>query len=160
MNNNDNYSIKVQAFFSIIKSISAIIGGLIISYFCFSVFFNTADVISQIFIIPFWICGIVVLINGFSFLFQVINMFKIYKSSENGDFSDLDNIENNQNNLINFEHLLNKIMVVVFFVFWFGFLIIYDYFALKSLADGGGIAFLFSFIFWGVGIYVAVKKFK
>ena len=133
MNNNDNSSIKVQAFFSIIKSISTIIGGLIISYFCFSVFFNAADVISQIFIIPFLICGIVVLINGFSFLFQGINMFKIYKSSENGNFSDLDSIENN---LMKVEHLLSKIAVLVFFILWFGFLIIYDYFALKSLSDG------------------------
>ena len=52
------------------------------------------------------------------------------------------------------------IYIFGFLIFWFGFLIVFDYHAIKSWSNGGSRLFLFSLIFWLVGICVLVNNLK
>ena len=56
--------------------------------------------------------------------------------------------------------ITNKLYIIGFFIFWFGFLIVFDYIAIKDWPNGGSSSFLFSIIFWIIGIHVFINKFK
>jgi len=82
---------------------------------------------AKLFLVPFVVCGVAVIIMGVSSLKG--------KSLNLG----------------------NKIYIISFLTFWFGFLIVFDYTAIK---DGNWTMVLFSLIFWVAGIFVAYKNFK
>lgn len=152
MNNEQNNDAKIDTFITIFSSIRNIIGGFIVSWFCLFMFVKGADTFSKVVIIPFLICGLAVLITGFSHLFKGINMMKTAKSKEYGDFTKADETENKQEQIVKVEKIGVKLYVAGFALFWFGFLIVFDYFAIKSWNDGGTVLFFFSLIFWIAGI--------
>ncbi|MBQ7491648.1 MAG: zinc ribbon domain-containing protein [Clostridia bacterium] len=64
-----------------------------------------------------------------------------------------------------FERPVNKasrigLYTLVFLIFWFGFLIVFDTLALKSWSNGGMIAFLFSLLFWAAGIIALIQELR
>jgi len=160
MNNNQINDVKTEAFITLFNSIGIIIGGLVFSGFCFLIFIKGADTITRMAIIPFLICGIAVLIGGLSLLFRGINMMKAVKNVEDGDFSNVFEIEKTHKKLIRVDKFTNNFYIFGFLIFWFGFLIVFDYFAIKNWSNGGSSIFFFSFIFWIAGIFILVKNFK
>ncbi|MBQ9833592.1 MAG: hypothetical protein IJO33_00130 [Bacilli bacterium] len=160
MNNNQINDVKTEAFITLFSSIGTIIGGLVFSGFCFLVFIKGADTFTRVVIIPFLICGIAVLIKGLSLLFQGINMMKAVKDVEDGNFSNAVEIEKTHKKLIKADNFTNKLYIFGFLIFWFGFLIVFDYSAIKDWSNGGSSMFFFSFIFWIAGIFILVKNFK
>ena len=106
-----------------------IISGLIFTGFCLWIFINAADIITRIAIVPFTIAGIGILLKGLSPL-----LFK--------------------NKLKN---LGMKIYLFGFSLFWFGFLIVFDY---LSITQGDIQLALFSIIFWIVGLAMIINQFK
>lgn len=160
MNNNQINNTKIEAFTNLFNSIGTIIGGLIFSGFCFFVFIKGADTLTKVVIIPFLICGIAVLIKGLSLLFHGINMMKSVKNVEVGNFSNTVEIEKTHQKLIKVDNFTNNLYIFGFSTFWFGFLIVFDYLAIKDWSNGGSSMFFFSFIFWIVGIFILVKNFK
>jgi hypothetical protein len=111
------------------RSVANIISGLIFTSFCLWIFINAADTITRIAIIPFTIAGIGVLINGLSPL--------LFKSK--------------------IKNLGMKIYLFGFSLFWFGFLIVFDY---LSITQGNIQLALFSIIFWVVGLFMIINQFK
>lgn len=91
-------------------------------------FINSSDHISRMFIVPF-------IISSFISLGLVISSF----------FRKID-----------WELLLNKLFIVIFLLFWFGFLIIATYI---SLINKEYSIVLFSIPFWIVGIFTIYKNF-
>ena len=55
------------------------------------------------------------------------------------------------------DKIFSKLYIVGFLLFWFGFLIVFDYIA---ITQGQMSMLAFSLVFWTVGIYVALKNFK
>lgn len=160
MNNNQINDVKTEAFITLFSSIGTIVGGLVFSGFCFFVFIKGADTFTRVVIIPFLICGIAVLIKGLSLLFQGINMMKAVKNVEDGNFSNAVEIEKTHKKLIRADNFTNNLYIFGFLIFWFGFLIVFDYFAIKDWSNGGSSMFFFSFIFWIAGIFILAKNFK
>lgn len=160
MNNNQINDVKTESFITLFSSIGTIIGGLVFSGFCFFVFIKGADTFTRVVIIPFLICGITVLIKGLSLLFQGINMMKAVKNVEDGNFSNAIEIEKTHKKLIRADDFAHKLYIFSFLIFWFGFLILFDYLAIKDWSNGGSSMFFFSFIFWIAGIFILVKNFK
>lgn len=157
MNNNQINDVKTEAFITLLSSIGTIVGGLIFSVFCFFVFINGVDTFTRVVIIPFLICGIAVLIKGLLLLFQGINMMKAVKNVEDGNFSNAVEIEKNHKKLIKADNFTNNLYIFGFLIFLFGFLIVFDYLAIKDWSNGGSSMFFFSFIFWFAGIFIFVK---
>lgn len=160
MNNSQINDVKTEAFITLFSSIGTIVGGLIFSVFCFFVFIKGADTFTRVVIIPFLICGIAVLIKGLSLLFQGINMMKAVKNVEDGNFSNAVEIEKTHKKLIKVNNFTNNLYIFGFLIFWFGFLIVFEYFAIKDWSNGGSSMFFFSFIFWIAGIFILVKNFR
>lgn len=160
MNNNQIDDVKTEAFITLYSSIGTIIVGLVFSGFCFSVFIKGADTFSRVVIIPFLICGIAVFIKGLSLLFQGINMMKAVKNVEDCNFSNAVEIEKTHKKLIKADNFTNNLYIFGFLIFWFGFLIVFDYLAIKDWSNGGSSMFFFSFIFWVAGIFILAKNFK
>ena len=160
MNNNQINDVKTEAFITLFSSIGTIVAGLVFSGFCFFVFIKGADTFTRVVIIPFLIFGIAVLIKGLSLLFQGINMMKAVKNVEDGNFSNAVEIEKTHKKLIRADNFTNNLYIFGFLIFWFGFLIVFDYFAIKDWSNGGSSMFFFSFIFWIAGIFILAKNFK
>ena len=160
MNNNQINDVKSEAFANLFSSIGIIISGLVFSGFCFFVFIKGADTFTRVVIIPFLICGIAVLIQGLSLLFQGINMMKAVKNVEDGNFSNAVEIEKTHKKLIKVDNFTNNLYIFGFLIFWFGFLIVFDYLAIKDWSNGGSSMFFFSFIFWIAGIFALVQTIK
>lgn len=156
MNNNQINDVKKDAFTTLFRSIKTIIVGLILLGFCF---FIKADKFTRVVIILFLIFGIVILIKGLLLLFQGINMINAVKSVEDG-FSNADEIKKPHKKLIKVDNFTSNLYNFVFYFFWFVFLIVFDYLAIKDWSNGGSSLFFFSFIFWFIGIFNIVKSFK
>lgn len=151
MNNNNN-NMEVWSF-EVLQGISTIIGGGIFTGVCGWVFIKAADSITRIVIIPFLICGLAVLIKGIVALVQGLNLRK----GMNDDNVSAESVLDKHEKLNIADKIFSKLYMVGFLLFWFGFLIVFDYFAIKQ----GQMSMLaFSLIFWVVGIYVAIKDFK
>lgn len=161
MNNSDNKVVKISGFISLISSLLILIFGLLFSGF-FLIFgiIRGADLFTKIVCIPFFICGLSVIIRGLSLFLQAVNMLKSLNSMENYNFSNVDKNEVIQEKLIKIANWSNNIYIFGFLLFWFGFLIFFDYTAIKDWENGGNMLFFFSLIFWIVGFFVAFIKFK
>lgn len=160
MNTNQINDVKKEAFITLFSSIILIINALIFSGVCFFIYIKGADIFARMAIIPFLICGIAVLIKGLSLLFQGINMMKAVKNVEDGNFSNAVEIEKTHKKLIKVDNFTNYLYNFGFLIFWFGLLIVFDYFAIKDWSNGGSSVFFFLFIFWIRGILILLKNFK
>ena len=147
--NND----KINRLMIIFNSITNTIMGLIISLFCTSIITNTSDNFTKVIIIPFLICGDAILIKGIVTLFQGFKMLKSRKNIRN-------EIEDIEQKITKINHITTKLYTIGFSIFWFVFLIVFDYLAIKEWQNDGSTLFFFSFIFWIAGIFIVVKNFK
>jgi hypothetical protein len=117
---------------NIFECVMSIISGVIFTGFTGWVFIAAADMATRIIIIPFVICGIGVLLRGL-----VPLIFKNKKKK--------------------FKNIGMRIYLTGFSLFWFGFLIFFDYGVLQQGNIG---LFLFSLLFWIAGIFILRANFK
>ena len=150
MNNNNNVKFLL---IEIIKIISTLIASLIFTGICVEIFIKAANSITRIAIIPIFISAISLLIKD---IVTLIKVLKIRKRVNDSNIS-TDDVFNTYEKLNILEKNFSKLYIVGFLLFWFGFLIVVDYFAIKQ---GQMSILVFSLIFWGVGIYIAIKNFK
>lgn len=151
MNNNNN-NIEVWIF-EVLQGIGTIIGGGIFFGVCGWFFIKAADSITRIAIIPFLICGLAVLIKGIVALVQGLNLRK----GMNDENISAESVFEKYEKLNIADKIFSKLYIVGFLLFWFGFLIVFDYIA---ITQGQMSMLAFSLVFWTVGIYVALKNFK
>lgn len=150
MNNNNNLEVWIL---EVLQGIGTIIGGGIFTGVCGWIFIKAADSISRIVVIPFLICGLAVLIKGIVNLAQGLNLRK----GMNDDNVSAESVFDKHEKLNIADKIFSKLYILGFLLFWFGFLIVCDYIAIKQ----GQMSMLaFSLIFWVAGIYVAIKNFK
>jgi len=150
MNNNNNLEVWL---FEVLQGIGTIIGGGIFTGFCGWFFIKAADSTTRIVIIPFLICGLAVLIKGIVALVQGLNLRK----GMNDDNVSAESVFDKHEKLNIADKIFSKLYIVGFLLFWFGFLIVFDYIAITQRQMS---MLAFSLIFWIVGIYVAIKNFK
>lgn len=150
---------KAESFAQIISGIGTIIVGGVFSGVLAMAFFKGADNITKIVSIPFLICGVAVLIYGISTIIKGININKNTNDYVNGKL-DMNKVEKSEKNFRKISTIVNNIYVFGFLLFWFGFLIVFDISAIKYWSNGGDLLFFFSIIFWIVGIYLSINKFK
>lgn len=156
--NNKQFN-NIDKVISLFKPIIIIISGLIFSFVCSLMFFKLIDATAKIIFIPFLIIGIAILIKGISLLFQKINMIKATKHIKDINFSKVEKLENKKK-LIKITNTANKLYGFSFFIFWFVFLIVVDYLAIRDWNNNGSTIFFFSFIFWIAGIVFLIKNKK
>mgnify|MGYP004503281023 CR=1 FL=1 len=151
MNNNNNDN-NIEAW--MVQGIILIIVGSVFSGVCVRFLVDITDTsMPRVVIIPFLICGLAVLIKGTVSLSQGLNIKKGMKDESISAESVFDKHEK----LKITDKIFSKLYVVAFLIFWFGFLIAFDYFAIKQ----GQMSMLaVSLIFWIAGIYIAIKKLK
>ncbi len=150
-----NITLKVSKISSICRPIFQIIGGLIFTFICFFIFILGTDIFSKFAISPFLICGIAITIKGIVILnHNIVNFNEI----KNYNIQNKDQKANKD--LSKFNLISSHLYGIGFLIFWFGFLIFFDYLAMKQINSGGIQLILFSLIFWLAGIYVAFKEFK
>ena len=53
--------------------------------------------------------------------------------------------------------ITNNIYMISFYIFMFGFLIVFDYFSIKNWPIGENTMFFVPLIFWGIGIFYVIK---
>ena len=157
-NQTDNY--KTKSFIIIINSIKNIVASLIFLLICSIPLTKNTDNYTKLIITPFLICGNAVLIKGIITLFQGFKLLKATKNIESGTTFEETEIETIQMKIKKVNTITNKLYIIGFFIFWFGFLIVFDYIAIKDWPNGGSSSLLFSIIFWIVGIFVFINKFK
>ena len=131
---------KIDKVINISSGIYTILFSLVFLGFCLLVFIKGSGVIERIAITPFIIAGFACLIYGINILF-------------NGN-------SEKRKKFVVIERISQNVYLFGFLLFWFGFLIFFDYLAIKDWSDGGSTMFFFSFVFWAAGIYILVKKFK
>lgn len=112
-----------------IKFIKQTITAIIVIIILTYFLFTSKDLITKIIIIPFL---------TFSLAFFLKNIFLILRKK-------------------NIAKIMEKIYVIAFFVYYFGFLIYWDYVAINNKDY---MSFLFSLLTWFGGIYVAYKRHK
>lgn len=150
-NNDDEKNEKVIHWYVyVVEGIIVTLFAIKFIWFCGNVYINGADFITKISIIPFAICGLGVLLKGVTDLAYGFNIKKI-----GNDVYDLDEVKPDFHKKLN--KICSKIFVIGFLLFWFGFLIVFDYLAMQ---DGEKGIVAFSIIFWVVGIYFAIKNLK
>ena len=156
--NNDNNQSKFEAAALIFKGVQTVFGGVLFSSFTFWIFIKGADTFTKVAILPFLICGIAVLINGISVLIQGLNMKKTINNIESGTVYDESKVEETHNRMEKINKFSDNLYLYGFLTFWFGFLIVFDYFAIKDWANGGSTMFFVSLTFWAAGLFMLFKK--
>lgn len=135
MNKEDKEN-RITIVFKFLSSIRNLIVSIFFTLTCLWVYNKSTEFFEKIVIIPFLICGIAALI------FAIINIVKTFKFSE--IFNKL-------------ETVFYYLYLIGFSLFWYGFLIFFDYMAYKK----GDISLvLFSLIFWIGGTFLIYKKIK
>lgn len=146
--------IKLDAKLNIYIGIVAVLGSIPFCGFCSLGIIKAADMVTRIVMIPFFVCSIAVFFKSFTILLQGINMLKTLNKIENEEDFEIDEAQKKYKNIKKAGILTNNLYLIGFFIFWFGFLIFFDYLAIKDWDNGGSRMFFFSLIFWVVGIYV------
>lgn len=126
--NEENTYVPIHIFQNVIKAISGAIFIAIMTW----LEIKAADNVTRIILIPFFIAGMGVFLQG-------VLPLVFYK---------------NQKIVAN---MGKKIYLFGFLLYWFGFLIVWDISAIRNNEIG---MFLFSLIFWGAGIWILVSNFK
>ncbi len=142
----------------IYQGIVHLIGGLVFSYGCFFIKGLGKTSSGKLILLPFVICGVAFILRGIVLLIRGLQLRKI---SKNG-VEDLSHERIIEENTRFFQRVsfTSKLYLFGFFLFWFGFLVFFDYLAIKSWNDGGVQLFLFSLLFWYFGIRVLYKRWK
>ncbi len=144
---------------NLIGPIQYIIMGGSFTIVCLSLVIRGDDLFTRLMLMPFLICGIAVLIKG-----VVGIMIGIVKSDSFNLNHDQDprHVKRAQikHKLKKTRYLAGKVYHMAFYIYWFGFLIVFNYYCFKQINEDGLGLFLFSLIFWAMGIYMAYKKFK
>lgn len=109
-----------------INFIIKIISGLIINIFLIYFFLKSENLVTELAIIPFLICGLAMLTQ---IIFNYLNKQK-------------------------YVEILHKIYICSFLLFWFGFLAVWSYVAIK---DEKYSLLVFSIPFFIAGIYIIYK---
>ena len=148
--NNDN---NVEWTYEVFHGIITIIGSAIFFGMCGWFFTKSGDHMTRITLIPFLVCGLSVLIRGIIVLIRGLILRKGMKDENISAERVFDKYEK----LNIAEKTFSKVYVIGFLVFWFGLLILCDYFAIKQ---GQLLMLAFSLIFWIAGIYIAIKNLK
>ena len=130
-----------------------IIGGVIFSGACVWSCIENADSIIRGFPIPFIIWGFAVLIKGIIHLVKGLNLRKGIKD----DSVSAESVFDKQDKLDIADKKSSKLFIVGFLVWWFGFTIMLDFFAIK---EGKMLMLISSLAFWVAGIYMVFKNFK
>ncbi len=101
-------------------------------------FIEAADSTTRICVLPFLTVGVVLLIRG---IVGLILVLKVRKGKKDDNVS--------AESVFNLDIAHKIINMLGFILFWFGFLIIFDYFAIKQSQMSMLVA---SLIFWALGI--------
>lgn len=158
---NKNFDkVKIDAVNHFYGGICAIIFSIAFTGFLIKMFLINSDMFSKVIMIPFILCGIAVFIKSIFTFLQGINMRKALKDFSNQDFSNIEKIEKKQKSFNKGTNFALKLYIIVFHCFWFGFLIFFDYSAIKDWNNGGSALFLFSLLFWIAGIFSLRKTLK
>ena len=102
--------------------------GLIVSIFLCYILITTKDLFTRIIVIPFLMFGISLFVKNTCLIFKKEKIAKVF----------------------------SKINVISFFIYYFGFLIYWDY---KAIVNKDYILVVFSLLAWAGGIFVAYKKY-
>lgn len=148
---------NIESHRGFLSGIGATIGGIGFLIFLYFFMYKKTTTITKIVGIPFLICGIALLLYGIMMLHR-----KVFKKNSEEDLinGNLDKVENGEKKIEKFGNFIMDIYLIGFLLFWFGFLIVYDVLTIKSWNDGGKPMFFQSLIFWGVGIFMVIAKFK
>lgn len=138
----------------VIKGLQSTIFGII---FCAIVLkfmiFGTSNV-NYVVGFPFLICGLSVVLIGIVFLYRGTH------SSSNASYDDLVKQDKTNKFFNKLDFIASNMYQIGFLLFWFGFLIFFDYQAILTWSEGGNQLVIFSLLFWAVGIFMVVKLFK
>lgn len=128
----------------IIYLISKLVSGLGITGFSLYLIIFGGDIATRLVGIPACIAGSAFFV---SFIADILDIIKPSEESKT--------------RTIWLQSLASKIYVIAFLVFWFGFLIFFDYFVILQMQQGqGGVQMLlFSLIFWAAGLFILYKNF-
>lgn len=152
--------VKLDAKIKIYMGIVTLIGSIPFCAFCGLGIIKGADIFTKIVMIPFFICSIAMFFKSFSILIQGVNMLKTLNHIENEEDFEIDKAQRKYKNIEKAKVFTNKLYLIGFFIFWFGFLIVFDYLAIKDWNNGGNRMFFFSLLFWVVGIYFIKNNIK
>lgn len=150
---------KFESTVTAFYGVSAIFGGTIFCGILSMCIYKGADTITKVACIPFLICGIAILIYGISMVIKGIKDKKKIDDYVNGKL-DKDKAEKSEKNFKKLEVIINYIYLFGFLLFYFGFIIIFDVFAIKFWSNGGNQMFFFSIFFWILGIYILIVNIK
>lgn len=150
MKRNDNIELWVG---NVIQGAITIIVGSIFTFLCILGFIRAVDSTTRIVIIPFFICGMTILIRGIVSLIKGLNWKKGIKDNS----VSAEEVFNAQEKLDGADNALSKIYMWRFLLFWFGFLLVFDYFAIVQKEM---LLLVISLIFWAIGIYSVIKSLK
>lgn len=114
------------------------------------------------FIAIFVILLVIILMMNVSNLIRAINSNKINKYNEDilKNMVKSKDAEAKYNTSTKMVFNFQQLYIIVFGIFWFGFLIVADYMAIKSWDEGGSQNFIYSLIFWIAGIFAIGKRLK
>ena len=160
MNMKDLKDIIFEICFNIINGIFTLIPGIALLIFCLFLFFKGAGIIEKVISIPFGFIAIAIIIKALSMILQGINLIIYIHKIKKEDYNKITKIENNSNKLYKTSNISNYIYIIGFLIFWFGFLMIFDYYTIKFWNDNGSQLFFFSLIFWAAGIYIIYKNIR
>lgn len=146
-NNNNKWKFEIS------KSNCTIISSGIFTGICVWGFLHAADYVTRIVIIPIFICAFAVLIKDIIILIKTINL----RVAINNDDVSTENALNKNEKLNIVNKIISKFYVFGFLLFWFGFLILFDYIAIKQREI---LYVVGSIIFWIIGIKIAINNFK
>lgn len=149
-NNNNDTEVWI---YDVVRGIAITIGGGIFFGICLKNFIKFTDSTSKVILIPFLICGLAILMIGVVSLAKGLNLRNGMKDEDVSAESVFDKYEK----LDMADNFFSKLSVISVLLFWFGALIVFDYFAIKQ-GELGMLAF--TLIFWIVGIFFAVINFK
>ena len=145
---------------SIISGAFALLPGIGLMLFSLWMFIKGAGNVEKIIAIPFGICSLAVILKAISIIFNGINLIIYVYKLKKQDFSNIEKIEDNRNKINKTNNIAAHIYLIGFLTFWFGILIISDYFSIRSWNDGGSRIFYFSLLFWIVGIFIIILYIK
>lgn len=133
--------------------------GIAISVLLIYFEFNSGDRQTRMILIPFIILSILATAYGIS---QVVEGKNLKKRPNDLSINNLDakKTEQNDKKTTGTSIIFFKLYLAIFLLSWFGMILIVDISAIKEWSSGGKLTFLYTIIFWAVGIYIAIKEFK
>lgn len=146
----------------VVVPILQIIMSAIFTVICLWILIDAANTMTRIVIAPFIIAGLAVFVRSAIHLIRSIIQIRGDKMSNTSalDREKYSKLGQVYDKLGVFQIIADKIYIIGFMIFWFGFLIVFDYFAFQQINKGGMQLLLSSLVFWAVGIFVAYRGFK